>query len=103
MIPLPSGFAVEKVEGGKLVRARVEHDGSVMISVKITGDFFLHPEEGITLIEEALRGAPVDSTEMELAMLVMDVVEEHKLELVGVTPEAIARVVLAAAKAAGAF
>jgi hypothetical protein len=42
-----------KVKGGKLFRLRINSVyGS--ISVQLTGDFFLEPDEGITIIEQEL-------------------------------------------------
>lgn len=49
-----------KVPGGKLIRIRAKVVGGKLASVKITGDFFLHPEEGITKLEKALMGGKLE-------------------------------------------
>jgi len=42
-----------KVEGGKLFRLRINRTDEA-ISVQLTGDFFLEPDEGIIIIEREL-------------------------------------------------
>ncbi len=48
-----------KVPGGKLLVAETEVKDSVLTTVKVTGDFFMHPEEAINDLEEALTGRKV--------------------------------------------
>ncbi len=48
-----------KIPGGKLLVAETEVKDGVLITVKVTGDFFMHPEEAINDLEEALRGIQV--------------------------------------------
>lgn len=49
-----------KVAGGKLLRVRLTLVGDVeprtIGSISITGDFFMHPEEAIDTLEQALAG-----------------------------------------------
>ena len=45
-----------KVPGGKLLVAETEVKGGVLTKVKVTGDFFMHPEEAINDLEDALSG-----------------------------------------------
>ncbi len=47
------GVYTKKVEGGKLLRVKVEH-GYILENVQITGDFFAHPEDSVEQIENAL-------------------------------------------------
>ncbi len=49
-----------KVPGGKLIRLRARIEEGRIRSVKITGDFFLHPEERIEELEEALVGKKLE-------------------------------------------
>ena len=53
------GKSVMKVPGGKLLKAAVEHDGDRIISVKFSGDFFMHPEDALESLEESLAGVRV--------------------------------------------
>lgn len=48
-----------KVENGKLVRLQVHFKGSKISFIKITGDFFMHPEDAIVDIERRLAGKDI--------------------------------------------
>jgi len=43
-----------KAEGGKLLRVHLEVVKNVIQFIKITGDFFMHPEEAIEALEQGL-------------------------------------------------
>ncbi|MEM3517083.1 MAG: lipoate protein ligase C-terminal domain-containing protein, partial [Candidatus Bathyarchaeia archaeon] len=49
-----------KVPGGKLIKVFVSIKNGVIEEIKITGDFFLHPEESIEILEEKLKGINVN-------------------------------------------
>lgn len=49
-----------KVKGGKFVKVKVSSDGGYITDVKITGDFFAHPEDAFEQVEKELKGMPVD-------------------------------------------
>ena len=86
------GQASKKLEGGKLVKAKVEA-GYIIENIKITGDFFLHPEESIEDIETAIMNCHMSDSEKMICDKIKNVVNEKNIQLVGVTPEAIASVV----------
>jgi lipoate-protein ligase A len=50
---------VLKREGGKLLKVSVWSTGGTIKKVKISGDFFIHPEEIIENLEGRLSGQPV--------------------------------------------
>lgn len=80
----------EKVAGGKLVCIEVSASGGRVTAVSITGDFFLHPEERITSLENALLGIQLSESEESVARAL-----EHALgdgELIGATPRDLARI-----------
>jgi len=79
----------EKVPGGKLVCIDVEGAEGRIASIRITGDFFLHPEETIGKIEDALIGAPVN----EVAARVASVLKENEAQFIGVSPQDLERMV----------
>ncbi len=89
-----------KAPGGKLVRVRVEY-GRTIEGVTITGDFFLHPEEGIDTLEESLKGVAVGAGEEAMAEALRRAAEARGLVMVGITPEGIARAVREALRCAG--
>ena len=86
------GKAVHKVEGGKLLKITVEFD-DVIDDVKITGDFFLHPEESIKDLEKNLFGIMSDADEKTITSILNDVIEEKNIQLIGVTSESIAQTI----------
>jgi hypothetical protein len=49
-----------KVPGGKLIKVFASIKNGFIEEIKITGDFFLHPEESIEILEEKLKGIKVD-------------------------------------------
>lgn len=71
-----------KVPGGKLLAAEVQEKGGALSSVKLVGDFFMHPEEAIMALEEALKGSPLD----EIDDRVESFFAEGNVILYGVAP-----------------
>ncbi|MEM5871326.1 MAG: lipoate protein ligase C-terminal domain-containing protein [Candidatus Aenigmatarchaeota archaeon] len=68
-----------KVEGGKLLRIEVEIENDIVKQIKITGDFFIHPEEGILLIEKAIKGSSIN----EIAKKINEIVKNKNLLIIG--------------------
>lgn len=46
-------------KAGKLLKIFVDYDEKIR-KITITGDFFMHPEEGIETLQKGLEGTPVD-------------------------------------------
>ena len=86
------GVAEEKVEGGKLVRVKVEFIDKLN-RVQITGDFFLHPEENLKDIEEGLLDTSIEATEQEIIDKIKAVVSLKNITMIGITAEVIARLI----------
>lgn len=78
--PLQKMKFAESKAGGKVVQVSMEYD-KVIREIKITGDFFIHPEEGVMHIEQNLIGRKIED--------VMEVLEDvtEDMELVGITKE----------------
>jgi len=93
------GRAEYKVEGGKLVKAQVIIDGNRIRKVKVTGDFFLHPEELIEELEEALVGTSLN--ESSLTELIRSIIEKKNATLLGASPEDFAKCIVMAGKSNG--
>jgi lipoate---protein ligase len=49
-----------KVPGGKLLRISADIENGIIRDIKITGDFFMHPEDAIERLEATLKGTKVD-------------------------------------------
>lgn len=90
------GKSVYKVPQGKLLKIFLDFGpaDSRINSVKITGDFFLHPENGIELIEKKLRGVRIAEAEG----IVTKAVQENLLQFFGAGPESIALAIKMAAE-----
>jgi len=78
-----------KIPGGKLLAAEVEEKNGALLRVKIVGDFFMHPEESIVGLEEALTGSPLD----EIDARVESFFRNRDVTLYGVAPGDFAKVV----------
>jgi hypothetical protein len=78
-----------KVRGGKLIKVQLTARGNAIEKVKITGDFFLHPEELIEEMEKMLEGHLLD--ERDLAELIKVFIEKSGATLLGASPEDFAR------------
>lgn len=48
--------ATIKVSGGKLLKVTVRSQGGTIEDVRVTGDFFIYPEEALELLEAKLKG-----------------------------------------------
>ncbi|MGQ7295425.1 lipoate--protein ligase family protein [Quadrisphaera sp. KR29] len=98
-----------KVPGGKLVVVDLEVTGpdeagagGVLRDVRVSGDFFLEPDDALEAIDAALEGLPADTEAADLAARVRAALPPGAA-LVGITPEAVAVVVRRALARATGF
>jgi len=77
-----------KTPGGKLVAVDFAIDDGKLCDVRVTGDFFLYPEEALTDLTQALEGLSVELSESEIAEQVRAAMPRDA-ELLGSSPEAI--------------
>ncbi len=91
------GFAEQKVPGGKMVSVRLVY-GPKIKNVQILGDFFLHPEDALPMIEKALVGTSPRAKKDEISGKIAKVLAMNNAELIGVTPDAIAETIRMAVK-----
>ncbi len=78
-----------KVLGGKLVSCELETEGDTLVRLAFYGDFFLHPEEMIEMIEKELSSALPE----ELPKRTVEAFTDERLELAGVSPKDFGKVV----------
>ena len=93
---MASGKSVFKVQGGKLLKISLEHSGGWIENVRIAGDFFLHPEESVGLVEKGLQGAALD--ESSLKGKIEAIVKKNSLKLFGFAPADLAAAIMMAVK-----
>ena len=77
-------YAIDyKVEGGKLLRVSIRVSDQTIDSVRICGDFFMHPESAITDLEKALEGVRLE----RVADAMRRFLEEKNIEIMGFSPD----------------
>lgn len=84
--------AIYKVPNGKLLKIFLEEDAGKIKSVKITGDFFVHPEENIEKLETALAGSPLSTDPLNKA--INDFFESNPTALFGIDIDSIVSTIL---------
>ena len=88
------GNAEYKVLGGKLIKVQLTTKGKLINKIKITGDFFLHPEELIEDLEKRLMGQSLN--EKILTQVIKDMMEKSNGTLLGASPADFARCIMMA-------
>jgi lipoate-protein ligase A len=83
-----------KAQGGKLVRVRLREADGRIESAKISGDFFLIPEDSLPKLEMMLEDAPM--REKELKLLVDRFFRGTSAQGLGVAPDDFVKAILAA-------
>lgn len=88
------GTAEFKVPDGKLVEAKVKISKEKISEIRITGDFYMHPEDEIEELEKSLLGAPLE----KVSDTVHRFFKKKNITLVGIKPEDFTKVILMAAQ-----
>ncbi|RLI57185.1 MAG: hypothetical protein DRP09_04070 [Candidatus Thorarchaeota archaeon] len=83
-----------KVSGGKMIRVKLDVRKRRIETIRILGDFFLHPEETINEIERALLKAPIDRD--SLVVRIEAAIRKNNAVLIGAQPDDIAIAILMA-------
>jgi lipoate-protein ligase A len=84
-----------KVPQGKLIRVDYTLENGKISRIKITGDFFLYPEESIEELENRLKGLKIE--ELELERVIQDFFKKGYV-LIGAEPKDFVTVILKALK-----
>jgi lipoate-protein ligase A len=83
-----------KAPGGKLLRVRLREADGRIESAKISGDFFLIPEDSLPKLEMMLEDVPL--REKELKLLVDRFFRGTSAQGLGVSPDDFVKAILAA-------
>lgn len=83
---------LKKIPNGKLIRLKIDADETIN-QIKITGDFFLYPEESIEEIEKNIAGIAVNSPAEIYAQRIHQSLAAHGAAFIGVTTEDIANAI----------
>lgn len=81
-----------KVPGGKLVVVDASVRDGRLAEVRLSGDFFLEPDEALESMNSAVEGMPLDATGSDIAAAVRGALGPEVV-LMGITPEAVGTVV----------
>jgi lipoate-protein ligase A len=81
-----------KTPGGKLIAVDFDVVDGELRDVVVTGDFFLYPEEALSLLAGALERSPATLEEAGYAMRIRTALDA-RAQLVGSSPEALATAV----------
>ncbi len=79
---LPVSQAERKVKGGKFLCVSVRHESNLIASLKLTGDFFIHPEDSLEKIERSVVGMPLNRPE-DIAEAINAVVRSDNIKILG--------------------
>lgn len=83
---------MEKIPNGKMVAIEVWASGGSLSKVKISGDFFLHPEDTIIKLEEELLCLSHSPSEASISVRLNEVLRKSDAKLIGVSTDDIARI-----------
>lgn len=84
---LKQGKAIKKIPGGKLVRVDVKFTPDRLERVKITGDFFLNPDDLLTEMESYLAGAALPLSKPQLVSDLQALLDKQGAILIGFSPQ----------------
>ncbi len=72
---------------GKLLRVWMEFEGDEIKNVKITGDFFIYPEDTVEVLEKELKGKKIKDVQVIVENVMRD------CEYIGIEPKHIVEAV----------
>ncbi len=82
----------KKVKEGKVVKIELDCD-DVIKNIRITGDFFLHPEDMLDEIEKSIVGLDRNSDEATIISKIQKRIAASDVQMIGISPESIALLV----------
>lgn len=81
-----------KVVGGKLLKINLQSENKTITKITLTGDFFLHPEESITILENQLMGTYID--ENTILKRIEDIKEQNNITFFGFRAEDLTKAIM---------
>ena len=86
--------SIYKVPNGKLLKIFLEEKDGAIATIKITGDFFMYPEQRVEEIEAALAGIARSGEKIRARL--EDFFKAHPTSLFGLDTEALVYAITAA-------
>ncbi len=87
----------QKVREGKVVKVEIECN-ELIRNIRITGDFFIHPEDILDEIERSIIGLERSATIETVTSNIKSRIEERDVQMIGISPESIALLIREALK-----
>lgn len=87
----------QKVKEGKVVKVEIDYN-EVIKNVRITGDFFLHPEDILEEIEDCIIGLDKTVSEEDIVSGIQRATAGKDVQMIGISPESIASLIREALK-----
>jgi lipoate-protein ligase A len=86
--------SVYKIPQGKLLKISVEFDEKnfVIQDIRITGDFFIYPEEAVEVIESNLRNTVME--QRQLQEKISSIISRYHIEFIGLNVEGLTKGIL---------
>ncbi len=83
-----------KVPDGKLLKIFLDYDetSNVIRHIRITGDFFVYPEEAIELIEKKLINTAINKESLQKK--ISFIIHEHHIQFIGLNAEGLTKGIL---------
>lgn len=83
---------IYKVPNGKMIRLEMDYDKEKINDLVISGDFFMHPEDAIDLLEQALIGVELDKN--KILEKIMSVADENQIKFFGIDADSLTRAIM---------
>ncbi|MBS3127601.1 biotin--protein ligase [Candidatus Woesearchaeota archaeon] len=84
--------AIYKVPNGKLIKIHADIKNNKIQNIKITGDFFCHPEEKFSEIEKSLLYVPFE--EEIIKNKIKQIIQQQNLTLIGLSPDDLTKTIM---------
>ena len=84
--------AKQKVKEGKVLKVELDCD-ELIRNVRITGDFFLYPEDILEEIEKSIIGLERNADLETIISNIQRTLSSRDVQMIGISPESIARLV----------
>ena len=84
--------AKQKVKEGKVLKVELDCD-ELIRNVRISGDFFLHPEDILEEIEKSIIGLERNADLETIISNIQRTLSSRDVQMIGISPESIARLV----------
>lgn len=79
--------SVYKIPNGKLIKIFLDYNqkNKKILSLRISGDFFIYPEESIEILEKKLENSALN--EKTLKKIIDKIIKENKIEFIGLNTD----------------